>query len=186
MFEIIESPLPGCRELLPLIREDDRGRFVKTFHSEFFAAHDLAHRFREQYYSVSRKGTLRGLHFQVPPHDHTKIVTCLDGAIMDVVVDLRVGSPGHGQHAIFEVTAARGNQVYIPAGMAHGFYVTSQSATVLYGATTVYAADHDTGIRWDSAGIPWPDPEPSISERDAGLVPWAEFESPFLFPAGVS
>ena len=182
MFEIIESSLPGLRELLPVIREDDRGRFVKGFHAGFFAEHGMAERFLEQYYSVSQKGVLRGLHFQVPPHDQDKLVICLDGAIVDVVVDLRVGSPSHGQHAVFDISARRGNQIYIPSGLAHGFYVTSQSATVMYSATTMYAPQHDTGIRWDSLGINWPDPRPSVSEKDAALVPFADFDSPFRFP----
>ncbi len=183
MFEILESPLPGCRELLPPLHTDHRGRFVKGFHADFFAANGMAERFLEQYYSVSQKGVLRGLHFQLPPHDQDKLVICLDGAIVDVVVDLRVGSPTHGHHALFDVSAERCNQIYIPSGLAHGFYVTSESATVMYSATTMYAPEHDTGIHWDSVGIAWPDRQPSVSEKDSGLLPFAEFESPFAFSA---
>ncbi len=179
MFEIFETSLPGLRELLPPIHADDRGRFVKGFHADFFAAHGMAGRFLEQYYSLSEQGVLRGLHFQTPPHDQDKLVICLDGAIFDVVVDLRQGSPSHGQHAVFEVSAERGNQLYIPSGLAHGFYVTSPSATVMYSATTMYAPDHDTGIHWDSLGIKWPDPAPKVSEKDAALVRFADFDSPF-------
>ncbi len=181
MFEIIESSLLGCRELLPPIQADDRGRFVKGFHAGFFADNGMAERYLEQYYSVSQKAVLRGLHFQLPPHDQDKLVICLNGAIFDVVVDMRLGSPSHGQHAVFEVSAERGNQLYIPSGLAHGFYVTSPSATVMYSATTMYAPEHDTGIHWDSAGVEWPDPAPLVSEKDAGLVSFADFDSPFRY-----
>jgi len=98
---------------------------VKIFNEEAFRAADLATRFAEEYYSVSRRRVLRGLHFQVPPHEHTKVVYCTDGDVLDVVLDLRAGSPTFGLHHLFRLSARRRNMVYIPAGLAHGFYVTS-------------------------------------------------------------
>jgi dTDP-4-dehydrorhamnose 3,5-epimerase len=184
VFDLVESALPGCRLLLPRFRDDRRGRFVKSFHAEFFAAHDMADVFREQYYSVSSRGVLRGLHFQVPPHDHAKLVICLAGEIFDAVVDLRVGSPEYGRHEQYRLTAERGEQLYIPSGMAHGFYVLSEQAVVLYGATSVYAPEHDTGLRWDSVDIEWPDDSPEVSDRDRALPRFAEFESPFRHRPG--
>lgn len=179
MFEIIPGKLAGVRLLRPTVRRDPRGSFVKIVHEDIFAAHGLLARFAEQYYSVSANNVLRGLHFQTPPHDHDKLVTCIDGAVFDVVVDLRKGSETFGQHESFELAGARGDGVFVPAGCAHGFYVGSASATVLYNVGTVHAPAHDTGIRWDSAGIEWPCHAPMVSARDAALVPLAEFETPF-------
>ena len=179
MFEVAESGIPGCVELISEVRADARGHFVKTVHAEFFREHGLRSEFAEQYYSVSRKGVLRGLHFQLPPHHHDKLVYCTGGAVLDVVVDLRKGSPSYGQHRTFELSAERANIVYVPAGLAHGFYVLSNEAQMVYNVTSVYAPEHDSGIRWDSAGIPWPDAKPIISERDGALPDFGEWESPF-------
>ena len=181
MFELKGSTVSGCHELMTDVRHDPRGRFVKTFHADFFEARGMATVFREQYYSVSQRGVLRGLHFQVPPFDHHKLVFCTSGRIVDAVVDIRRGSPTFGRHAVFELSAELANQIYVPRGCAHGFYVTSEEATVVYNVTTVYAPDHDAGILWSSAGIVWPDRNPVLSERDAEFPPLSDFDSPFLF-----
>jgi len=135
--------------------------------------------FREQYYSISKKNVLRGMHFQLPPHDHYKLVTCVEGRILDVVVDLRRSSPTFGQHLCVELSGVRADSIYIPSGLAHGFLVLSRRALVLYNVSSLYAPLHDTGIRWDSAGIQWPVVAPQVSERDAVLPPLAAFETPF-------
>lgn len=184
MFEVRPSTIPGCCEIQPILSGDSRGRFVKTFHAEVFAERGMATDYAEQYYSVSRRGVLRGLHFQTPPHAHAKLVYCTDGAIFDAVLDLRAGSPTYGQHAACELSALKANQLYIPEGLAHGFYVTSASATMVYNVTSVYAPKHDAGILWNSAGIDWPDATPVLSERDGALPPFDSFESPFRFDDG--
>jgi dTDP-4-dehydrorhamnose 3,5-epimerase len=135
--------------------------------------------FAEQYYSVSEQNVVRGLHFQIPPHDHYKLVTCVEGEIRDVAVDLRRGSPTYGQHVAIEMSGVRGDCVYIPSGFAHGFAVRSTRALVLYNVSTVYAPTHDTGIRWDSIGIDWGLAAPLISDRDAALPTFSSFDSPF-------
>ena len=129
---------------------------------------------------------LRGLHFQTPPHGHAKLVLCLFGAVFDAVVDLRQGSPADGQFFTLELSAAKRNMLYVPKGLAHGFYVPSGEALMLYKTSTVHAPAHDAGIRWDSAGIPWPGSKPLVSARDAAFAPLAEFKSPFAFPPGAS
>lgn len=182
-LRVERTSLAGCCELFPRVVRDARGCFVKTFNEEVFQAANLATRFAEEYYSVSRRRVLRGLHFQVPPYEHTKLVFCTDGEVLDVVVDLRAGSPTFGGHQLFRLSARRRNAAYIPAGLAHGFYVTSASATLVYKATTVYSADHDRGVRWDSAGISWPDTAPIVSDRDRSLPPLREFQSPFHYDA---
>lgn len=180
-MRVHNTAIPGCAELQPNLLEDTRGRFVKVFQAEIFAEHRMATRFVEEYYSVSRQRVLRGLHFQTPPHHHAKLVYCVSGTVMDAVVDLRRGSPTFGKHVLVELSAATGNALYVPEGLAHGFYVTSSSATMVYKVTSAYAPRHDSGIRWDTAKIPWPDETPVVSERDTRLEALSEFQSPFDF-----
>ncbi|HZP70792.1 MAG TPA: dTDP-4-dehydrorhamnose 3,5-epimerase family protein [Pseudolabrys sp.] len=181
MIDVTPAEIPGVRRVHAAQQADLRGRFVKTLHEEVFSAHGIPTRYAEQYYSVSKNNVLRGLHFQTPPHDHHKLVTCIEGRVFDVVVDLRKDSPAYGQHQSFELDG--GDGVFVPSGCAHGFYVRSDSATLLYNVTTVYAASHDAGIRWDSVGIPWPCERPIVSERDTRLPPFASFVSPFRLAA---
>lgn len=188
MFASLErTAIPGCLLLRPVVRGDARGAFVKTFHNEVFAEHGLADRFTEEYFSISQRGVLRGLHFQLPPHDHAKLVCVLRGSIYDAVVDLRRGSPTYGQYASFELSADLDgySMLYIPHGLAHGFYAREDQTITLYHCTTVYAPNSDAGVRWDSAGIDWPPGEtaPILSERDRRFPALADFDSPFVYEA---
>jgi dTDP-4-dehydrorhamnose 3,5-epimerase len=182
-MDVKETGIPGCFELKLVIREDIRGRFVKVFQREDFLRHGMAADYAESYYSRSHRGVLRGLHFVLPPADQDKLVYCAQGEVFDAVVDLRRGSPAEGRHVGLTLSAEAANMVYVPKGCAHGFYVLSDEATLVYQVTTVYAPAHDAGIRWDSAGIPWPDSVPVLSERDRSFPTLAEFESPFTFHA---
>ena len=179
MMDVSPGKIAGVKLIRPAAQHDFRGTFVKTMHAEIFSKHGIPTQYAEQYYSVSKKNVLRGLHFQTPPHEHYKLVTCIEGEAFDVVVDLRNGSPSYGQHESFELNGADGDSVFVPAGCAHGFYVRSETATLLYNVSSVHAPSHDAGIRWDSAGVSWPSASPVVSDRDAGLVAFAEFESPF-------
>jgi dTDP-4-dehydrorhamnose 3,5-epimerase len=179
MIEITASAIAGVRLLRPVVRSDARGLFVKTMAADVFALHGIPTAFAEQYYSVSHRNVLRGLHFQTPPHDHDKLVTCIEGAVFDVVVDLRAGA-GYGRHETFELSGDRGDGVFVPRGCAHGFYVRSEQAIMLYNVTTLHAPSHDTGIRWDSVGVAWPSQAPVLSERDAGFPTLAAFKTPFV------
>lgn len=179
MFKLNESILPGCFEVQPRIFEDVRGRFIKIFHQEIFDKHGLNIDWQEEYYSVSRQGVLRGMHFQLPPHDHVKLVYCSSGKVLDAVVDLRKGSPAFGKAATFSLSAGRANMVYIPRGMAHGFYTISPAATMHYMVETVHAAEHDAGVLWSSVGINWPVDNPVLSERDRAFPSLNKFQSPF-------
>jgi len=180
MIEIAPGKLEGVRLLRPAARSDLRGRFVKILQEDVFSKHGIPTGFVEQYYSVSANNVLRGLHFQIPPHDHYKLATCIEGEVFDVVVDLRKGSRTYGQHDSFALDGARGDSVFVPSGCAHGFYVRSQTAIMLYNVSSLYAPSHDTGIRWDSAGIAWPCSSPLVSERDAGFAALADFDTPFV------
>lgn len=181
MFDVVPLAIPGVCELRAKVHADRRGRFVKLFHAEAFEAAGLETDFREAYYSTSSAGVIRGLHFQLPPHGHAKLVVCIQGAAFDIAVDLRKGSPTYGKHAVLRLSADAGNAVYIPKGVAHGFCVEAGTAVMLYMTTTVYAPDADTGIRWNSAEIQWPVETPVVSDRDAGLARLADFDSPFRY-----
>lgn len=181
MFDLLPSKLAGCVELQPKVFDDARGRFVKVFHEQAFTALGLETDFAEEYYSVSHKNVIRGMHFQLPPMDHVKMVYCVQGEVMDVVVDLRVGSPTYGHHAVFELSASKANSIYIPKGMAHGFCARSEEAIMVYKVSTVYAPAQDAGILWNSLGVTWPTSEAILSVRDQSFPAFAQFESPFRY-----
>lgn len=180
-MRIEPTAIPGAYQVFLEIKKDERGSFVKTFREDVFRAHGLATQFAEEYYSVSRKGVLRGMHFQTPPHQHTKLVHCLSGRVFDVVVDLRVDSPTFGQALSFELSADAGNLLYLPPGIAHGFYAMTDQAIMQYKVTSAYDPLHDQGVRWDSIGMAWPDSAPQISVRDSGFAAMGDFASPFQF-----
>ena len=181
MIHIRPTAFSGCLELVPEIKPDARGRFFKTFHSEFFSAHSLETNFLEEYFSWSVAGVIRGMHFQTPPHQHTKIVSCLVGSVLDVVVDLRQGSPTYKQAAQFTLSAAKANMLYISEGFAHGFAVLEGEALMHYKVSSVYAPANDIGIRWDALGIDWNIISPIVSERDSSFEDLENFKSPFVF-----
>ena len=178
-MELRETKISGCYELFPRILEDNRGYFVKTFHEDWFKQHQLETHFAEEYFSLSHQGVIRGLHFQVPPHEHTKIVYCVQGNVTDVVLDLRKESPTYGQFETFSLSAERANLVYISPGLAHGFEVLSESALMMYKVSTVYNSDADCGILWNSVSVPWHTKDPIISNRDQSFQVLADFRSPF-------
>lgn len=178
-MELIETAISGCYELQPVICKDNRGSFVKTFHTDIFAKYGLVTNFMEEYYSISKKNVLRGLHFQIPPKQHTKLVYCISGEVLDVVVDLRKQSDTYKQYQIFNISSEKTNMIYIPEGMAHGFFVLSDIATMMYKVTSVYSQENDCGVLWNSAGIPWPNMNPIVSNRDNTFSPLDNFKSPF-------
>ena len=181
MFDVVDTELHGLFELRPQVFEDNRGHLVKMFHADFFGGYGLETGFAEAYSSLSHERVLRGLHFQNPPHDYAKLVTCLVGRVFDVALDLRRGSPKYGGHATFELSGETGNVLYIPRGLAHGFYVEEGPATMMYMVTTRHAPEADAGIAWDSAGISWPEGDPVISDRDGGFHRLEDFDSPFVY-----
>lgn len=183
MLDRLETGIPGCWLLQPVVRGDERGRFVKVFHEPTFRDLGLASAFTEEYYSVSTRNVIRGLHFQLPPADHEKLVYCVAGAVRDVVVDLRRGSPTYGRAALFELSAANATMVYLPRGMAHGFAVSSEEATLVYKVTSVHAPAHDAGVLWSSVDVDWGIDRPVVSLRDQGFPSLSSFDSPFRYEA---
>jgi len=158
---------------------DNRGRFVKPVIASAFADKGLRNDFVEQYYSTSGTRVIRGMHFQMPPFDHAKVVYCVQGSVVDVLLDLRSASPTNGKHITIDLSTESGVAVYIAAGVAHGFAVKNRPATLIYNVTSQYSASHDSGIRWDSFGYDWGIEAPVLSDRDSGLPKLSAFVSPF-------
>ena len=177
-----ELPIGGCLLLHPHVAADDRGRFVKVFHASTFRDLGLEADFVESFVSTSIAGVIRGLHYQAPPHDHAKLVYCTAGSVLDVALDLRAGSPTFGEYCSATLDAESGTMIYLPRGIAHGFRVTSESATLTYMTTSEHAPEHDRGIRWDTPGIDWGiEAAPILSPRDAEHPGWDEYAASPLF-----
>lgn len=179
IFKKITTPLEGCFELQSIVRGDNRGSFIKTFHNEAFAELGVSAEWKEEYYSTSIKDVLRGLHFQTPPDDHDKLVYCPSGKVMDVAVDLRKNSATFGKHTTCILEGGKGNMMYLPKGFAHGFLTLSERAIIVCKTTTVYSPENDKGILWSSCDIDWQCNEPILSDKDKNHPTLAEFDSPF-------
>lgn len=178
-MQLRETKISGAFEIELPFSEDDRGDFVKILHVDSFRDNGLESNFTESYYSTSKAGVIRGMHFQTPPHDHEKLVYCVEGKVLDVILDLRVDSPTFKEYVSIELSKSAHNAVYIPKGVAHGFCVQEGSATLVYMTTTVYNQGSDTGVLWNSFGFNWPIDAPLISDRDKGFSSFSDFNSPF-------
>jgi|SaaInlStandDraft_4_1057021.scaffolds.fasta_scaffold81679_2 dTDP-4-dehydrorhamnose 3,5-epimerase len=171
--------LKGCFIVESGIFCDERGSFIKIYHDEIFDELGVSLNIKEQFLTVSKNNVLRGMHFQLPPHDHAKLVTCVSGSILDVVLDLRKDSKTYGTSVSFNLSADKLNSVLIPKGMAHGFLSLEENSCVLYSTTSVHAPEMDGGIYWDSLDFKWPTESPIVSKRDEALPYFSNFESPF-------
>ena len=180
------TDIAGCFELEPEAFSDERGFFLESWNQRAFA--DAGHdwRFVQDNHSHSKRGVLRGLHFQTQGAQG-KLVRAASGAVFDVAVDLRRASPSFGKWFGLELSAERRNMLYVPPGCAHGFYTLSASADVLYKATDYYQPEYELCLRWDdpAAGIAWPligGEKPILSAKDAAGLSWDEI--PFFDDAG--
>jgi len=149
--------------------KDLRGSFIKVFNQDFFAQNGLSTDFKESYYSISAKNVLRGMHFQIPPADHTKLVYLNQGKIVDVVLDIRKNSSTYGQYFSIEITDESPVLIYIPVGCAHGFLSLEDHTMVTYMQTSCYDSNCDKGINYKSFGMDWEIDNPIISARDSGF-----------------
>lgn len=159
--------------------DDERWSFIKTFHSDNFKEIGFEWDFKESFYSISKKGVIRWMHFQLPPYDHDKFVYPMQGEIIDVILDLRKNSGTYGKHISLQLSEEKRNGVFIPKGLAHGFGVFSESAISVYLDTTVYNKECDSGVRRDSFGFDWWIKDPIISQKDQNLIKLEDFISPF-------
>ncbi len=178
-MEFNNTDIPDCYLITPFSHSDDRGDFVKFYNADAYAKNDLNFEIREIYYSTSKKNVFRGFHFQVPPSDHTKIVNCFTGSIVDFVLDLRVKSLAYGKCISLNLSAENKHAVYIPKGCAHGFLSLEDNTIVSYLQETVYDPKADSGILWSSVDIPYEINEPIISDRDQEFPSLQQFKSPF-------
>ncbi len=163
-----QTSIKGAFEIENFVAEDERGLFSKTYHANDFLSHGINTHFKESYYSKSKKDVLRGMHFQIPPHEHEKLVYVTEGEILDVIIDLRQSSPSYKTVFSTKLTAFK-NSIYVPSGCAHGFLTLSESATVVYNVSSVYHPDADKGIHWNSFNFDWQINSPIISMRDQGF-----------------
>jgi dTDP-4-dehydrorhamnose 3,5-epimerase len=182
-MQVETTGLPGVVILRPRVFEDARGFFLESYNQETLGAHGIDTVFVQDNHSGSVRDTLRGLHFQLPPADQVKLVRVVRGAVWDVAVDIRVGSPTFGQWVGAELSAENFRQLYIPSGFAHGFCVLSEEAEVFYKASHVYSPAQERGILWndDELKIAWPVAEPLLSERDRRLDTLAGYLSGATF-----
>lgn len=158
---------------------DERGTLVKPFEYNEYSSKGLQCNYEETFYSVSKKGVLRGFHFQLPPKTSEKLVWVSHGIILDAVLDLRTRSETYNRIFSIELSAKNHKAVYLPKGMAHAFCVLSNEATVHYQVSNGYSPDNETGIKWNSVNFNWPVENPIVSERDNDLPDLKSFKSPF-------
>ena len=175
-FDFQPAGLPGLVIVKPSVFSDSRGTFFETYKKSDFVAAGIVDEFAQGNQSISRKGTMRGLHFQRPPHVQAKLVRVVRGAVWDVTVDLRKGSATYLKWFGLELSAKNGLMLYIPAGFAHGFLALENDMVFSYKCSLEYNRDSEGGIRWDDPdiNISWPAEQIEISPKDASLPYWRE------------
>jgi dTDP-4-dehydrorhamnose 3,5-epimerase len=179
-MQTLATRLDGLVLIAPAVHGDERGFFLETYRADAWSAHGVATEFVQDNHSRSRRGTVRGIHFQTRP-GQGKLVRVARGTVFDVVVDLRRSSPTFGEWEGFELSDANARQLWIPVGFGHGFCVVSETADFVYKCTAYYDAATEAGIRFDDpeVGIEWPDVELLYSERDRTAPRLAEIDPPF-------
>ena len=177
-MKLIKELLSGCFLLQPNRFEDQRGCFVKTYNQGLLATLGVNLEICEEFFTISHKNVLRGMHFQLPPHAHDKLVYCNRGVVLDVLLDLRRGE-GYGCVASAQLSGENGRLIFIPKGIAHGFVALTDESLMLYKTSTEHAPESDCGIRWDSFGFDWDVDQPIISTRDEKQATFNDFVSPF-------
>lgn len=182
-MNIDQTSLPGVVVLTPRRFGDERGWFSETWNQNGLEKAGIEVDFVQDNHSFSAEtGTLRGLHYQAPPHAQDKLVRCSCGAIWDVAVDVRIGSPSYGHWYGVELTAENGKQLLVPKGFLHGFVTRQPDTEVQYKVSDVYAPDCDGAVRWDSLGIDWGLASPPVlSAKDAVAPSFATWKSPFTW-----
>lgn len=167
----------------PSRHSDHRGFFSETYSRRLYAEMGIDVEFVQENHSLSGAvGTLRGLHFQAPPHAQAKLVRCVRGMIFDVAVDIRRNSPTFGQWESHKLTAENGHQLYVPVGFAHGFVTLEPDSEIVYKCTDYYAPETEGAVHWSSCGIDWPlTVDPILSDKDMIAPAFTNFVSPFIY-----
>ncbi len=183
-MRFIDTQFPDVFVIEPKVFGDARGFFLESYNHKAFQDKGLDIAWVQDNHARSEAvGVLRGLHFQVPPRAQTKLVRVTAGAVLDVIVDLRKGSPTFGKWDKFELTAANFKQLLVPKGFAHGYVTLAPGTEFLYKVDDYYAPTHDAGIIWNDPdlGVEWPAAEPILSDKDRVLPRLRDFDSPFVF-----
>ena len=182
-MQVISHALSGLLEFVPRLFGDPRGVFYETYSARLMQELGLPADLNwvQDNQSKSQTGVLRGLHFQRPPHAQAKLVRVAQGRVLDVVVDLRVASPTYGQHARVELSAAKGNMLFVPVGFAHGFVALEDDTLFLYKCSDYYAPATESGLRWNdpALNIDWGVAKALVSDKDEVQPLFQGFESPF-------
>lgn len=179
----IPTKIPGLAIFEPQIFSDERGFFSEIYNATRYVEAGIPDIFVQDNLSCSRRGVVRGLHYQDPPFGQGKLVQVLRGRVMDVAVDLRIGSPTFGEYEMVELSGENHRQFWIPEGFAHGFVALEDNTIFQYKCTALYSPPHDRGIRFDDPdiGISWPISEMLVSAKDKSLPFLREITSPFRF-----
>jgi dTDP-4-dehydrorhamnose 3,5-epimerase len=175
-MQVIKKSLEGLVEIIPTVYKDERGSFFETFNKQAFETNGLPTHFVQDNQSFSKKGVVRGLHFQRAPHAQGKLVRVIMGRVLDVAVDIRPESPTFGQYETVELDAQRANMFYLPEGFAHGF-VALEDSIFIYKCTNLYHKASEGGIIWNDPeiNIDWRVSNPIVSEKDLQLPTFKEF-----------
>ncbi len=181
-----DAGLSGVKIITPRRFGDHRGFFAESWNRRVMEEHGLHFDFVQDNHSLSAAvGTIRGLHFQAPPHAQDKLVRCGRGRLLDVAVDIRKGSPTYGQWTGVELSFENGRQLLVPAGFAHGFVTRAPDTEIIYKCTDFYAPECDRALRWNcpEIGIDWglDGTAPVLSDKDAAAPLLSEFDSPFMY-----
>ncbi len=179
-YDFKETEFPGMYLILPTVHEDTRGRLTKIYYKpDYSAISSLNHEWGETILSDNKKGVFRGLHFQKQPFAQAKTVCCVSGSVIDWALDIRKGSPTYGKILKFELDSVRRQILYVPIGIANGYYTKEENTTILYNLTSRFDSESSSGIYWKSVGLELQDA--IVAEKDNELEDWESFDSPFLF-----
>jgi dTDP-4-dehydrorhamnose 3,5-epimerase len=182
-MRIEETFIPGIKVIYPRVFEDARGYFYESYNKQSFVEAGITEEFVQSNQSLSQKGVLRGLHFQLPPHAQSKLVRVIQGAVLDVALDIRKDSPTYGKHFAIELNEDNKTMLYIPVGFAHGFLTLKDNTLFSYKCGNFYNKASESGIMWNDPEIriDWKIDNPVLSEKDTQNVLLADFVSPFNF-----
>mgnify|MGYP000557236222 CR=1 FL=1 len=182
-MKVFECHIPGLLEIHPSVFGDSRGYFFESYSKQAFHDAGIKEEFVQDNQSLSSKGVLRGLHFQNPPYAQGKLVRVIQGAVLDVAVDIRVGSPTYGQHYKVELTGENKKMFWVPPGFAHGFLTLEDNTIFAYKCSGLYNKESEGSVRWDDLelGIDWNVSNPAVSEKDLIAPSFADLKSKFTF-----
>jgi dTDP-4-dehydrorhamnose 3,5-epimerase len=181
-MEFVKTKLNGAYIINPKVFQDERGFFLEFYSEKKFVENGINVKFVQDNYSLSvNKGVLRGLHFQLPPNEQSKLVRVTRGSVYDVIVDIRKNSDTYGKWEGFELSAKNFRMIFVPRGFAHAFVTLEDNTEFMYKVDSLYAPESDSGLLWNDPdlNIDWPMKNPILSEKDSKLQKFKDFNTPF-------